>query len=145
MILYNEKYDKRLKNKKKRKTLRRKYGGAYSEGFGYTHKKDIPKTNIERQAQKLIREEANKRKAELTTQKSNKHLKSSIPLEERHKHFNLAEQIIKRIIDSNPSDQVVNDYAHRITDEQALELEKKLEDDFKLLEFMKSHDLSTLK
>jgi hypothetical protein len=137
---------KRLKNKKKRKTLRRKYGGAYSEGFGYTHKKDIPKTNIERQAQNLIRREANKRKAELTTtQKSIKILKNSIPLEERHKHFNLAEQIIKRIIDSNPSDQVVNDYAHRITDEQALELEKKLEDDFKLLEFMKSHDLSTLK
>ncbi len=134
---------KRLKNKKKRKTLRRKYGGAYSEGFGYTRKRANPKTNIERQAQKLIREEANKRKAELT--RSIKILKNSIPLEERHKHFNLAEQIIKRIIDSDPSDQVVNDYAHRITDEQALELEKKLEDDFKLLEFMKSHDLSTLK
>ena len=137
---------KRLKNKKKRKTLRRKYGGAHSEGFGYTHKRANPTTIVEEQAQKLILEEAKKRWKELTTtQKSNTHLKNSIPLEERYKHFNLAKEIIMRIIDSYPSDQVVNDYAHRITDEQALEFEQILEDDFKLLEFMKSHDLSTLK
>ena len=93
---------------KKRKTLRRIYGGAgRSEGFWASHlKKDKPKNATGKLAHNV---ETKQRKQSL------KHLMSppkhgSIRSENRLPHFELAKTIITRIINSNPTNIDINDY-----------------------------------
>jgi hypothetical protein len=74
-----------------------------------------------------------------------------ISSETRLPHFDLAKQVIKRIIDDDPTDETINIYASYITEEVALMLRKILNkfnndnSNAELLEFMQSHNLSTLK
>ena len=164
---------KRLKIKKKRKTLRRKtlkayYGGAEkrsaeesnakenngpplirsrSEGFAsaLTTKEKGNKTNATLKL--AIQIEKNKIKKNLLSLKASPK-PGSISSETRLQHFFLAKEVIERIIDDNPSEETINIYASYITEENAPMLKEFLgyrNDNAELLAFMKLHDLSTLK
>ena len=163
------KHSTKLLKNKKRKTLRRIYGGAEkrkaeqtnnggaepngngarSEGF-YSALLKKRKWNQNNATRILAQKVKDKRRNTLLQGLMSPTQQGTIRSENRLPYFGLANTIIKRIFMSNPTDVDVNIYASRITEDIAPKLEELLKynnDTYnsELLKFMRLHNLSTLR
>ena len=158
------KHSTKLLKNKKRKTLRRIYGGAEpngkgaepngkgarSEGFYSALPKEKRKPNNVNATLNLANKVEKRRRKDEYLRLVASSKPGTIRSENRLPYFGLAQRIITRIIDDNPTDVDVNIYASRITDVIAPTLEGFLKynndtSNYELLKFMRLHNLSTLR